>query len=172
MAGKKKKQDESFGEEQEQGSNKKLIILIVVGAIVLLAGGLGVGWFLFGSDGGGEDKQSQEVVEEAPKPAIYYPLEPAFIVNLPPGGKLKMLQVEVQVMARDQEVIDFIKANDPMVRHNLLALFGSVESAKLASRAGKEQLQADVLDRINKIVAEQDGPGEVEAVYFTAFVTQ
>ncbi|MEW7978598.1 MAG: flagellar basal body-associated FliL family protein [Candidatus Sedimenticola endophacoides] len=73
------------------------------------------------------------------------------MVNLPPGGKVRLLKAEVQVMSRSQELIDFITENDPMVRHNLLDLFGSVNSDTIASRAGKEQLQADVKKRLEKV---------------------
>ncbi|OQX45428.1 MAG: hypothetical protein B0D88_00410 [Candidatus Sedimenticola endophacoides] len=140
---------------------------------MLLVGGLGAGYFLFAGGGGAADEQAEEeAVEQAPMPAIYHPLSPAFVVNLPPGGKVRLLKAEVQVMSRSQELIDFITENDPMVRHNLLDLFGSVNSDTIASRAGKEQLQADVKKRLEKVTEEYEGSGEIEGVFFTAFVTQ
>ncbi|MES9871596.1 MAG: flagellar basal body-associated FliL family protein [Candidatus Sedimenticola sp. PURPLELP] len=173
MADKEKKEDLELGEEQEKGSNTKLIIMIAAGVIVLLAGGLGLGWFLFGGSGGDEEgDKSEEVVEEVKAPIIYHPMSPEFIVNLPPGGKVKMLQVEMQLVTRNQETVDFLKHNDPMVRHNLLDLLGSQDGEKLKNRETKEQLQAEVMKKLNKIIKDEEGPGEVEAVYFTAFVTQ
>ncbi|MES9935488.1 MAG: flagellar basal body-associated FliL family protein [Sedimenticola sp.] len=171
MADEEKKEDLELGEE-EKGSNTKLIIMIAVGVIVLLGGGLGLGWFLFGGGGGDEAGEGEEVVEEVVLPAIYHPVTPEFVVNLPPGGKVKMLQVEMQVVTRNQETVTFIKENDPMIRHNLLDLFGSQDGDKLKSRESKEALQGEVVKILNKIIKEQEGPGEVETVYFTAFVTQ
>ncbi|OOZ37230.1 flagellar basal body-associated FliL family protein [Solemya velesiana gill symbiont] len=173
MAEKEKSEDLGLGEEQGKGSNTKLIIMIAVGVIVLLAGGLGLGWFLFGgSDGDSQGEQAEEAVEEVQAPLIYHPVSPEFVVNLPPGGKVKMMQVELQLVTRSQETIDFLKHNDPMVRHNLLDLFGSQDGEKLKSCEAKQQLQSDVMKKLNEIIKEQEGPGEVEAVYFTAFVTQ
>lgn len=152
------------------GLSKKKLIIIIAGIVLLLGVGLGIGWYFFG--GSDADQDGAEPVEEVQLPAIYHPLDPVFVVNLPPGGKARMLQVGVQVMARDPALIEFLKYNDPMVRHNLLSLFGSQQDANLRDRAGKEKLQAEVLNTINRILKEYDGGGEVEAVYFTSFVMQ
>lgn len=153
------------------GFSKTKLLIISAGVVLLLAIGLGVGWFLMD----GEEGTAQEGVEEAVKeqlPAIYHPLNPVFVVNLPPGGKARMLQVGVQVMARDPALIEFLKHNDPMIRHNLLSLFGNQRDAALRDRKGKEKLQAEVRKTINGILKEQNGGGEIEAVYFTSFVMQ
>lgn len=162
-------EDLDLGEENSAGSKKKLIIL-VGGIVLLLAVGLGVGLMFLGGDE--EATEEEEAVAEAPLPALYHPLDPVFVVNLPPGGKAKMLQVGVQVMARDPALIDFIKHNDPMLRHNLLSLFGNKKDSLLRDRKGKEKLQQEVFDTINGILQEQNGPGQIEAVFFTSFVMQ
>ncbi len=175
MAKQKNSDDLDLGIEQEGGSKKKMLILIVVGVVILLGGGLGAGWFLFGGDTGGdgnEEAAAEEAVEEEKAPPVYQSLDPAFVVNLPPGGRAKMLQIGVDVMARDPALIEFLKHNDPMIRNHLLNLFGTQDGDVLRSREGKEKLQAEVLKTLNKIVQEQGGPGEVEAVYFTSFVMQ
>lgn len=162
-------EDLDLGEENGSGSKKKLIILIG-GIVLLLAIGLGAGLMFL--DGDQEVAEEGEVVPEALMPAIYYPLDPVFVVNLPPGGKAKMLQVGVQIMARDPALIDFVKHNDPMLRHNLLSLFSSKKDAFLRDRKGKEKLQQEVFETINTIIGEQNGPGQIEAVFFTSFVMQ
>lgn len=172
MADKKVDENLDLGEEKAQGS-KKMIIMIALGGVLLLLAGVGISYFLFAGGGDEPVEGEEEVVEEAaPMPAIYHALEPVFVVNLPPGSKAKMLQMGVQVMSRDQTVIDLVKSNDPMVRHTLLNLFGGQESGKLQGREGKEALQIEVLKSLNKIVKEQEGTGEVEAVFFTSFVMQ
>jgi len=175
MANKKLDDDLDLGIEKEAGSKKKMIILIVVGVVVLLGGGLGVGWFMLGGESADweESVEAEAASAEAEKgPPIYLSLAPAFVVNLPPGGQARMLQLGVDVMARQPELIEFLKHNDPMIRNNLLNLFGTQDSDSLRAREGKEKLQAEVLKALNKIIKGQDGPGEVEAVYFTSFVMQ
>ncbi|AKH20196.1 flagellar basal body-associated FliL family protein [Sedimenticola thiotaurini] len=167
-----KQQDEDLDLGAEHvGLSKKKLILIILGAVLLMAIGLVLGWYLTGGSGAANEDEAEEVVEEQ-LPAIYHPLAPVFVVNLPPGGKAKMLQVGVQVMARDPALIQFLKYNDPMIRHNLLSLFGNQQDSGLRDRAGKEKLQTEVLNTINRILKEYDGGGEVEAVYFTSFVMQ
>jgi flagellar FliL protein len=176
MAEEKLDEELDLGTEQEGGSKKKLII-IVAGAVLLLAliGG-GVLLLLGGDDEGdaaeGEQEQVEEQADEEQLPPIYHSLTPLFVANLPPGGDAKMMQVGVDVMLRDPALLEFIKHNDPMIRHQLLNIFSSQDSGKLRQRAGKEKLQADVLAELNKIVKQQGGPGEIEAVFFTSFVMQ
>ena len=171
MARNKPDEDLDLGIEQDKGSKKRLIVIIAIALIVLTGAGLGVGWFLLGDEDAVEaDQQAGEAT--AQQPAIYHPMDPVFVVNLREGSKAKLLQASVQVMAREQETIDFVEHNDPMIRHTLLNLFGSHTDQELATRDGKEKLQAEVMKRLNQIIRDQGGKGEVEAVYFTAFVMQ
>ncbi len=176
MAEEKLDEDLDLGIEKEGGSKKKLII-IIAGAVLLLALiGVGVA-FLFSGDEGSEgaeaeQPQAEETAEQEKLPAIYISLDPVFVVNLPPGGDAKMLQIGVDVMVRNPELVEFVKHNDPMIRHQLLNLFSSQDSARLRKRAGKEKLQSDVLAELRKIVKKEGGPGNIEAVFFTSFVMQ
>jgi flagellar FliL protein len=83
-----------------------------------------------------------------------------------------MMQIGVDVMVRSPELMEFVKTNDPMIRHQLLNLFSTQDASKLRKRSGKEKLQEEVKSAIQKIVTDQGGPGEIEAVYFTSFVMQ
>ncbi len=174
MAKGKKDEDLALGVEEGKGSKQKLIILASVGAILLLAIGVGVSWYFFAADTADEveSDEPKKTVEEVKPPAIYHSLDPVFIVNLPPGGKAKMLQLSLQVLLRNQEVVEFLQHNDPMVRHNLLNLFESQEGGNLQERKGKEGLQQEVTETLNGIIKELGGPGEIEAVFFTSFVMQ
>jgi len=173
MARSNTEEDLDLGVEQDKGSRKKLIIIIATTLLLLVGGSLGVAWFLLGGEQAElADTQDGADKKQQPQPAIYYPMDPVFVVNLPEGGKAKLLQTSVQVMARGQQTIDFVQRNDPMIRHSLLNLFGSHTDAELSSRNGKEKLQAAVIKELNKIIKEQGGSGEIEAVYFTSFVMQ
>lgn len=178
--------DEStdLGIERHKGDGRRLtIVVLAVAVALLLAGGGGAAWYFLrapdaaSSIAGGKGKKAKgtEVAgkTEAPQaPAIYHPLDPPFVVNLPPGGKAKMLQAAVRVQTRDPALVGFLKQNDPMVRHHLLSLFGAQDAANLMTRAGREQLQAEVQATLAKLVQDNGGAGTVEAVYFTQFVLQ
>lgn len=183
MAEEELKEDLDLGEEKEGGSNKKLIIIGGAVLLVLILGGAGAWFFLSGDDGAdpetaqteedaGEQKDGAKEADAAKGPATYYSLAPVFVVNLPAGTGAKMMQVGVDVMVRSPDLLNFIKANDPMVRHQLLNLFSTQDASSLRKRSGKEKLQAEAKAAIQKIVTDQGGSGEIEAVYFTSFVLQ
>ncbi len=167
-------EDLDLGIEQEGGSKKKLIIIIAAAVLLLLLLG-GAAWLLLSGDeedaDGAEAEQEQQAVEEK-LPPLYHTMQPVFVVNLPPGSDAKMLQIGVNIMVRQPELIEFLKLNDPMIRHQLLSIFSVQDSAALRDRAGKEKLQAEVLAELQRIVSENGGTGEVEGVYFSSFVMQ
>jgi flagellar FliL protein len=175
MANDEANQDLDQGEEKP--SKKKL--LIVVGLVmVLLIVGTVVGYF-FLYDGATADEQAGEQADAQQQtdqselekgPAHYVKLDPVFVVNLP--GNPSLLQVGISVRVNADEMIEFIKSNDPMLRHHLLNLLQRMDAKTLQERAAKESLQAEMLNEINRIAKELEGPGEVKALYFTSFVMQ
>jgi len=164
-------------------SRKKL--LLVMAAVVVLLCGAGAGaWFFLGNkpdqaatDGkdGKKDKKGKVVKEEAkPKlPAQFVELDPPFVVNFEPGATARFLQIAVQLMTRDPHMVEFLKANTPIIRNDLLLLFGNRHVEEVATNEGKEALRTAALQTVRKIVDSEGGKGaELEAVYFTSFVMQ
>lgn len=170
--------DEStdLGIERQKDGKRRLIIISVIVAVLLVGAGGGAAWYFLGADdstaavAGGKGKKAK--AEPVQAPPIYHPLDPPFVANLPPGGKAKMLQAAVRIQTRDPGLVTFLQQNDPMVRHHLLSLFGAQDAAGLMTRAGREQLQADVQQTLSRLVQERGAEGAVEAVYFTQFVLQ
>jgi flagellar FliL protein len=76
-------------------------------------------------------------------------------------------------MSRDPATIEMLKVNDPVVRNDLLLLFGNQKYSVLTTRAGKEALRAEALTSVRKVLSTAGGhPESLEAVYFTSFVMQ
>jgi flagellar FliL protein len=160
------------GDENEGGGGKKKLIIIIVAAVLLLTViGVAVVMLLGGGDeaADGEEAAQEEVVRHDP---LYYAFEPQFVVNLPPGGKARMLQVSLQVMAHDQAVIDYMQANDPMLRHHMFNLFSSQDSSILYQRKGREALARAVEKLLERKMKENDFEADVQAVYFSELVLQ
>lgn len=187
-------------EKKEQPPKKRSITKIIIwsfAGLLLVGGGTGAGLYFTGhlpmfadategdeadvaSDSekpgkkNGKDKKGKKdkKKKEEPKPALYLPLDPPFVVNFQDQTQARFLQVTVEVMARDQEVIDAVKTHSPAIRNNLLLLFSSQTYTDASTREGKEKMRADSLAEIQKIIKEQAGKAGVEAVYFTSFVMQ
>ena len=159
--------------EEQKGGKTKMIIVGVVG-LVLLGGGVFAGMTLLGGD---EPADGEAVAEEAAPargPAIYQSLHPPLVVNFrDETGDTHFMQITMEVMSRDQGVINAIREHIPVIRNGLILLYGQSVYEEVTTRDGKEQMLADGLAEIQRIMADETGDGSgVEAVYFTALVIQ
>lgn len=146
------------------------LILIIAAVIVLAAAGAGA-WLLLGHSDS-KSKTARAAAKPA-GPAIYVALDPPFVTNFEADQAVRFLQLSVEVLTHDQPTVDIIKANDPIVRNDLLLLFSNQKYADISTSAGKERLRSQALDAVRKVVAENGGkPDNVEAIYFTSFVMQ
>lgn len=119
-------------------------------------------------EGDGEGDGEEDVIQ----PAIYLPVDPAFVVNFAAQGKARFLQVTVEVMTRDPHMPDQIKLHMPVIRNNLMLLFSSQSYDGVSTLEGKEALREEALEVVQQILEEETGDPGVEAVYFTSFVMQ
>lgn len=151
------------------GGRKKLFL--IVGLALLLVGG-GAGGFFFW-----KSRQAAEAAAPAkpppPAPLLFHPLDPPFVVNFQGEQTVRFLQLEVRLGSRDPVTIELLKANDPVIRNDLLLMLASQQAAELATQDGKQKLRASALDIVRRIVKSSGGaPESVEAVFFTSFVMQ
>jgi flagellar FliL protein len=152
--------------------SKKWLIIGVLACLVL-AGGGAAAWFLIGQDDTHGKKQETAKAKEPLAPPLYVALDPPFVVNFEGEQLARFLQITVQVMTRDPATVEVLKANDPVVRNDLLLLFANQKYDVVATRPGKEKLRADALIAIRHVVESGGGKADhVEQVYFTSFVMQ
>lgn len=158
--------------------DKKILIAIV--AAVLVIGGGGAYALLSGDKEADQVKDAKHGGAKATEPQhaepIYLPLDPPFVINFVHNGTLRYLQLAVSVMARDQAVLDRVKAHMPAIRNNLILLLSGQTYEQLGTREGKEQIRTQILGEISTILGAGAASGSpkstVEAVYLTAFVMQ
>ena len=85
---------------------------------------------------------------------------------------MRYMQVDVEVMATEQDTLDRIENRMPMVRNRLLMLFGSQTYDVLSRAEGKAEVQekarAEVAAAID-LPLERSG---IDAVLFTSLVVQ
>jgi flagellar FliL protein len=167
--------DLELGDDDPGASKKKLII--IGGGILLLLIGIGVAAWLFlagdeedaaDAEGGGAAQEEQAPVEKGP--VTYHDMGPALVANL--QGKPAMLQIGLQVRVYYPELAEFLKHNDPALRHSILGLLGSQDGKALQTREGKEALRSAIKDKINDLIKKYQGTGEVDEVLFSSFVMQ
>jgi len=151
-------------------SSKKLLIIIAA-AVVVLGGGAGA-WFAFAGKDDAKEGDPEGAAQEAKLPAQFVTLEP-FVVNFGPGSTVRFLQIAAQLMTRDAHMVEFLERNTPIIRNDLLLLFGNKQPEEVSTNEGKEALRAAALEAVRKIIAaEGQKPEALEGVYFTSFVMQ
>lgn len=161
--------DEETTEEQPK-SNKMMLIIIVV-AVLAIAGGAAF-FFLSGGEEEAAAADTTEETAEATNEAIYFDLKPMFVVNYNWKGRQRYVQIGVAVMARKTEVIEAITQHMPVVRNQLIMVFGAQEFEGLRTQEGKEKLREIALEKVNTVVNEELGYSGVEQILFTNFVMQ
>ncbi|MEE7547246.1 flagellar basal body protein FliL [Xanthomonas sp. Kuri4-1] len=169
-ADKNKKPDDAA--EKPKGGKKKLILIGAI-ALVVLGGGGGAAWFFLGRSDPGKHGPAPKTAE-IPKPAQYFPLDPALVVNLNGATEdgPQYLQVEIQLVTRDAEDLKAITDNAPALRAHLLMLLSQVKAADIADLAGKQKLQKSALTEAQRIMTVETGKKSVDDLLFTSFVTQ
>ncbi|QDI03555.1 MULTISPECIES: flagellar basal body-associated FliL family protein [Xanthomonas translucens group] len=160
-------------EAPEGGKSKKKLLIIVIAAVLVLGGGGAGAWFFLKKPDAAHGKPAAKTAE-LPKPAQYFAMDPAFVVNLngSPDDGPHYLQMEVQLMTRDPEELKLITENAPAIRAHLLMLFSQVQAKDIADIAGRKKLQAAALADAQKLMAAETGKKCVEELLFTSFVTQ
>ncbi len=152
-------------------SNKGLWLTVVIAMGALALGGGGA-YFFFGKNTADAAANGGQKVAQK-QPAQYVKLDPPFVVNFEARGLMRFLQVTVEIMARDALTIEAIKKNDPMIRNDLILLFGSQRYEDISTREGKEALRAEALQTVAQVIDAEGGDGsKVEQLYFTSFVMQ
>jgi len=148
-----------------------LLLLLVLG---LCAGG---GWFAWQQMGEGAPAKADADAPAREEPgarrdAQYIPLDPPLVVNFAGGGKLRYLQVSLEVMTPDSGDKATLDRHVPAIRNALIALFSERDYEALLTRAGKEALRGEALEVIRAEMTALTGDPVAEDVYFTSFVMQ
>lgn len=149
--------------------SRKKLLLMVGGALLLVGLGVG-GWFFWQHR---QEEAAKAAAKAPPPPLQYLALDPPFVANFEDGQAARFLQVDVRISSRETETIELIRANAPLLRNDLLMLYGAQNAAELGSRDGKDRLRAESLATVRRIVKTLGGkPESVEAVLFASFVMQ
>jgi flagellar protein FliL len=123
-----------------------------------------------------EKKEAHAAEKEAKggpaKPAIYFAFDPPLIVNFDDAQAVRFLQLQIEVLTRDEKTVEAVKLHQPVMRNNLLMLMNGRDYKTLMAREGKEALRIECLKEVQRILKKETGSTGVEDLYFTSFVVQ
>ncbi len=169
-------QDEQAEDVEEKAGSKKKLIIVLVSVLLVVCGAGGYFAFVAMSD---EAATAEDAVADADaesvgdEPALFAPLHPPLVINLKDAlGQPHFLQITLEIMARDQAVVDEVKNHAAVIRNALILMYGTLDFDEVQTRAGKERMLADALAEIQDIIQTETGKTGVEAVYFTSLIVQ
>ncbi|TVP88921.1 MAG: flagellar basal body-associated protein FliL [Pseudomonadaceae bacterium] len=157
------------GAETPKKSKGKLFLLIGVGLLALLLSVGGVVYFVLSGD---DAADSSEPAAPVHMPAIYQPLDPAFVVNYTHAGRQRYMQVSVVLMGRDPKKMQDATRHFPLIRNQLVMLFSGEDFEELLTAEGKETLRERATLAVQSILEREMSDPVVEAVLFTNMVMQ
>jgi Flagellar basal body-associated protein len=145
----------------------------ILSALALLVAAVSAaGWFI-SSRKAPEPAAAPAAAAGLPAQAQYMALEPPFVVNLAASEDgPHYLQVEIQLVTRDTNALANLERHAPAIRARLLMLLAQQSAADIADRAGKERLQKEALEEVQKLMRAETGNPSAEDLLFTSFVTQ
>ncbi len=165
---------ETEATEEDSGGRKSKLPIIGGLLAVLAIGGYFATPYVMNMIAPPSETDGEVVVEkDNNKPALYASLHPPLVVNFNDSyGDAHFMQITMEVMARDQGIIDQVKNHAAVIRNSLILMYGNVDYDFVTKREGKEKMLADALAEIQEIIERETGDTGVEAVFFTGLIIQ
>jgi flagellar FliL protein len=121
--------------------------------------------------------QAQEAKEakegEAPK-VSYISLAPPLVGNYGLDGtaKLKVYKADIALRVTGPEAAAAVKANDALIRNQLVALFTQQTNESMSTVEGKEKLRQEALKQTQQVMNDETGKPMVEDLLFNNLIIQ
>ncbi|MHC8323350.1 flagellar basal body-associated protein FliL [Pseudomonas sp. GB2N2] len=119
-------------------------------------------------------EEAKEVKEgEAPK-VNYITLSPPFVGNYGLDGtpKLKVYKADVALRVTGDEATKLVKANEPLIRNQLVALFAQQTTEAMNNVEAKEKLRQEALKQAQQVMNDETGKPVVEDLLFNNLIIQ
>jgi flagellar FliL protein len=110
---------------------------------------------------------------EAPK-VSYITLSPPFVGNYGLDGtpKLKVYKADVALRVTGDEATKLVKANEPLIRNQLVALFAQQTTEAMNNVEAKEKLRQEALKQTRQVMNDETGKPVVEDLLFNNLIIQ
>ena len=115
-----------------------------------------------------------EEAEEGAAKVSYVTLNPPFVGNygLDGSSRLKVYKADISLRVSGAEAAKAVKANDPLIRNQLVGLFTQQTSETLGSVEAKEKLRQEALKQIQQVMLEETGKPMIEDLLFNNLIVQ
>lgn len=118
---------------------------------------------------------AEEAAKEGAAPKVsYISLTPPFVGNYGLDGspKLKVFKADVALRVTGEEAAKAVKANEPLIRNQLVALFSQQTSETMSNVEAKEKLRQEALKQTQQVMNDETGKPMVDDLLFNNLIIQ
>jgi len=117
---------------------------------------------------------AEEAKEDAAPKVNYITLSPPFVGNYGLDGtaKLKVYKADIALRVTGDEATKAVKANEPLIRNQLVALFAQQTTETMNNVEAKEKLRQEALKQTQQIMNDETGKPVVEDLLFNNLIIQ
>ncbi len=117
---------------------------------------------------------AEEAKEDAAPKVNYITLSPPFVGNYGLDGtpKLKVYKADVALRVTGDEATKAVKANEPLIRNQLVALFAQQTTETMNNVEAKEKLRQEALKQTQQVMNDETGKPVVEDLLFNNLIIQ
>jgi flagellar FliL protein len=117
---------------------------------------------------------AEEAKEEVAPKVNYVTLSPPFVGNYGLDGtpKLKVYKADVALRVTGDEAAKAVKANEPLIRNQLVALNDKQTTETMNNVEAKEKLRQEALKQTQQIMNDETGKPVVEDLLFNNLIIQ
>ncbi|MBT2296911.1 flagellar basal body-associated protein FliL [Pseudomonas fluorescens] len=110
---------------------------------------------------------------EAPK-VSYITLSPPFVGNygLDGSSKLRVYKADVALRVTGDAAAAAVKANEPLIRNQLVALFAQQTTEAMNNIEAKEKLRQEALKQTQQVMNDETGKPMVDDLLFNNLIIQ
>ncbi|QXI28311.1 flagellar basal body-associated protein FliL [Pseudomonas vanderleydeniana] len=118
-------------------------------------------------------EEAKEGEGAAPK-VSYISLSPPFVGNYGLDGtpKLKVYKADVAVRVTGDAAAQAVKANEPLIRNQLVALFAQQTVDSMSNVEAKEKMRQEALKQVQQVLTDETGKPQVEDLLFNNLIVQ
>ena len=119
-------------------------------------------------------EEAKEAKEGAAPKVSYISLTPPFVGNYGLDGspKLKVFKADVALRVTGEEAAKAVKANEPLIRNQLVALFSQQTSETMSNVEAKEKLRQEALKQTQQVMNDETGKPMVDDLLFNNLIIQ
>jgi flagellar FliL protein len=117
---------------------------------------------------------AEEAKEGAAPKVSYISLTPPFVGNYGLDGspKLKVFKADVALRVTGDEAAQAVKANEPLIRNELVALFSQQTAEAMSNVEAKEKLRQEALKQTQQVMNDETGKPMVDDLLFNNLIIQ